>query len=166
MGESWGAFFGGVEPRWVEVGEHPGWDAALALVNRDVGVTLPEEEPLRLVALPGYEEGAPESVYVALANGEWHGNALEPGAEEEPRSALAAVAEAAQDTVTERLWRAWPVCDEHRLGTHVREEDGRVVWWCAGERRAGPGHVVAGVGELTGVGGAGGRRARRKRRKR
>jgi hypothetical protein len=101
-------------------------DEALALLNRDLAVTLPEQEPLRLMALPGWEADGPEAVYVALANGEWHGNSLNEGSEETLAYALAAVADAAQDTVTERLWRAWPLCAEHDIGMHLREPDGRL----------------------------------------
>lgn len=137
------------EPRRVPPGEHPGWDKALALLNRDLAATLPEQKPLRLLALPPFDAGGPEYVHVALDNGEWHGNALQPESAEDPASALAAVADAAQETVTERLWQAWPLCPEHDLGMHPREADGRLSWWCAGDRhRRGPAHIRAAVGEL------------------
>ena len=59
------------------------------------------------------------------------------------------VADAAQETVTERLWQAWPVCAEHDLGMHPRDADGQLSWWCAGERlRRGPAQVRAAVGAL------------------
>ncbi|MFD5322040.1 hypothetical protein [Streptomyces sp. NPDC127098] len=48
----------------------PRWDRALALLNRDLAVTLPEQEHLQLLALPPYDADEPENVYVALANGE------------------------------------------------------------------------------------------------
>ena len=141
--------FDGFETRLVLPGEYPLWDEALALLNRDLAVTLPEQEPLRLLALPPWEEGAPESVHVALANGEWHGNPLFPESAEDPAEALAAVADAAQETVAERLWQAWPVCAEHGLGMHVREVEGRLSWWCAGQGlRRGPAHLRAAVGGL------------------
>ncbi|MFE7857139.1 hypothetical protein [Streptomyces sp. NPDC057403] len=137
-------------PRRVEPGEHPALDEALALVNRDLAATLPEREPLRLMALASWEEGEPEDVYVALADDTWWGNQL-PGsgawAGVDPRAVLADVAEAAQDTVTERLWRAWPLCTVHNLGMHLGEAEGRPVWRCAGAGRD-PGHVRAAVGEL------------------
>ncbi|MFJ7208304.1 hypothetical protein ACIQWR_32845 [Streptomyces sp. NPDC098789] len=137
------------EPRPVPPGEYPLWGEALALLNRDLAVTVPEQKPLQLLALPPYAENGPENVYVALANGEWHGNPLYPESAENLALALAAVADAAQETVTERLWRAWPLCAEHDLGMHPREADGRLSWWCAGERlRSGPAHVRAAVGEL------------------
>ncbi|SOD88682.1 hypothetical protein [Streptomyces sp. Ag109_G2-15] len=133
------------EPRPVAEGEHPLWDEALAAVNRDLAATLPEQRPLRLFAVP-WEEGEPEQVYVALANGEWHGNPLWSGS---AADALEAVAEAAQETVTERLWRAWPLCSEHDLGMHVRKVSGRPSWWCAGSAAPGdPAHIRAAVGEL------------------
>lgn len=112
----------------------------------------PQREPLRLLALPpheGDEQDEPESVYVALANGEWHGNHLYADSADDPASALAAVADAAQETVVERLWQAWPVCAEHGLGMHPRAADGQLSWWCAGERlRRGPAHIRAAVGAL------------------
>lgn len=55
---------------------------------------------------------------------------------ENPAVALAAVADAAQETVTERLWQAWPLCTEHDLGMHPLEAEGRLPRWCAGERRS------------------------------
>ncbi|MFI1355164.1 hypothetical protein ACH4TV_16570 [Streptomyces sp. NPDC020898] len=137
------------EPRRVPPGAYPMWDRALALLNRDLAATLPEQEPLRLLALPPYEADEPENVYVALANGEWHGNHLYPDSLDDPASALAVVADAAQETVIERLWQAWPVCAEHGLGMHPRDADGQLSWWCAGERlRRGPAHFRTAVGAL------------------
>ncbi|MDX6331757.1 MAG: hypothetical protein QOI83_4140 [Streptomycetaceae bacterium] len=137
------------DPRPVSQGEYPCLDGALVLLNRDLAATLPKQEPLRLMALPGWEVDGPENVYVALANGEWHGNSMDEGAAETLDGALYAVADAAQDTVMERLWRVWPLCAEHDIGMHLREADGRLSWWCAGERvRRGPAHIRAAVGEL------------------
>jgi hypothetical protein len=59
-------------------------------------VTLPEQEPLQLLALPPYDADEPENVYVALANGDWHGNHLYPDSADDPASALTIVADAAQ----------------------------------------------------------------------
>ncbi|MHC3469755.1 hypothetical protein ACYF6T_13660 [Streptomyces sp. 7R007] len=149
-------------PRRVQPGEHPAWEEALALVNRDVAATLPDHGPLRLLALPGWEEeDEVEHVYVALPNGHWWGNNVwGSGAAD---TALAAVAEAAQDTLTECLWRAWPVCEEHGLGMHLDHRDDTVVWVCAGSGTGGdPGHVRAAVGALDTVHGT--HRARRERR--
>ena len=136
------------DPRYVPVGEHPVWDEALAAVNRDLAVTLPEQRPLCLLAWLPWGESEPEQIQVALAKGEWHGDPLP----DEPRTAadaLADVAEAAQDTVTELLWQAWPVCPEHNLGMHVRKVSGRASWWCAGSAAPrDPAHVHAAIGEL------------------
>ncbi|SCE42363.1 hypothetical protein GA0115253_105196 [Streptomyces sp. Termitarium-T10T-6] len=84
------------EPRLVPPGEYPLWDEALALLNRDLGRTVPEHGPLRLPATPPCDEGEPECVYVALANGEWHGNPLHPDSAENLAVALAAIADATQ----------------------------------------------------------------------
>lgn len=137
------------EPRRARPGEYPMWDQALALLNRDLAVTLPEQEPLQLLVLPPNEADEPENIYVALSNGEWHGNCLYPDSADDPDDALAVIADAAQETVTERLWLAWPLCAEHGLGMHPREADGQLSWWCAGERlRRGPAHILAAVGAL------------------
>ncbi|MFE7550094.1 hypothetical protein [Streptomyces gardneri] len=142
-------FFGSSAPRPVQPGEYPLWEEALELVNRDLAATLPEQEPLRLTGFPPWEEGEAEYVYVALANGESQGNCLEPGSADSPALALAAVADAAQETVSELLWQAWPVCGEHGIGMHPQEADGQVGWWCAGGKSARePAHVRAAVGAL------------------
>ncbi|MEE4420563.1 hypothetical protein [Streptomyces bugieae] len=142
------ALFDLPEPRRVLLGEYPLWDEALALVNRDLAVTLPDQGPLQLQGLPPYNEGEAENVYIALANGEWHGNVLEPDSADNPVLALMAIADAAQETVTECLWQAWPLCDEHNLGMHPRAADGQPSWWCAGGNRRGPAHIRAAVGGL------------------
>ncbi|MEU2065080.1 hypothetical protein [Streptomyces sp. NPDC013455] len=134
------------EPRFVPAGEHPLWDEALAVVNRDLAATLPEQRPLCLIAYPA-QEGEDEQVYVALADGDAHGGSLWPARSAD--RALGDVAEAAQDTVMECLWQVWPVCTVHGLGMHVAEELGRPAWRCAGGGRSGdPAHVRAAIGEL------------------
>ncbi|MFD2008548.1 hypothetical protein ACFSMY_13280 [Streptomyces narbonensis] len=135
--------------RWVLPGEYPLWEGALVLVNRDLAATLPDREPLRLLALPSWHEERDEDVYVTMPNGEWQGNCLEPDPDDSSADAVAAVAEAAQETVSELLWQAWPVCGEHGMGMHLREEDGHTVWHCGGGRSTGePAHVRAAVGAL------------------
>ncbi|MYT55694.1 hypothetical protein FKO01_29740 [Mesorhizobium sp. B2-3-3] len=143
------AFLDRPGPCRVPLGEYPLWEEALALLNRDLAVTLPEQEPLQLLALRSCEADAPEHVYVALANGEWHGNHLYPESAADPAHALANIADAAQETVAERLWQAWPLCAEHDLGMHPRDAEGQLSWWCAGDRlRGGPAHIRAAVGAL------------------
>lgn len=134
-------------PRLAAPGTYPLWEDALTLLNRDLAATLPEQRPLRLMSVDGWDgTDGPEDVYIALANGESHGHPLSPESARDPAAALAAVADAAQDTVTERLWQAWPVCPEHDLGMHLYEDDAGVPlgWWCAG----GPAHIRAAVGAL------------------
>ncbi|MFE7596709.1 hypothetical protein [Streptomyces sp. NPDC057494] len=141
------AFFDTPAPRRIPAGAYPLWDEALALVNRDLAATLPDEEPLRLLGLPGYDGG--ENVYVGMANGEWQGNFLDPDSAGDAPGALAAVVDAAQETVIELLWRAWPLCGEHDLGMHAREADGQLSWWCAGGTAPRePAHLRAAVGGL------------------
>ncbi|MFC9704129.1 hypothetical protein ACFTWD_25915 [Streptomyces sp. NPDC056943] len=139
-------------PRPVLPGEYPLWEEALGLVNRDLAATLPDQEPLRLMALPAWDGGGGldgsrgEDLYVTMANGAWQGNCLEAGDE---NYAVGAVADAAQETVSELLWQAWPVCGEHGIGMHARMADGQAVWMCAGGRSPRePEHVRAAVGAL------------------
>ncbi|MFF3499642.1 hypothetical protein [Streptomyces sp. NPDC003247] len=140
---------GAPRPREVRPGEHPLWDRALDLVNRDLAALLPDAGPLRLLALPPWaeEEDTREHVYVALPDGRWHGDDLWHGSTASVTAASAEVAEAAQETVMEVLWQVWPVCAEHRLGLHVSQDEDRAVWWCAGGERD-PAHARAPVGGL------------------
>ncbi len=136
------------EPRLVPPGEYPLWDEALAMLNRDLARTVPERGPLRLLATLPCDDGEPESVYVALAN-EWHGNPLYPDSAENLTVALTAIADTAQETITERLRRAWPLCTEHNLGMHPHEAHGRLSWCGAGEHRpSGEAHIRAALGKL------------------
>ncbi|MGX1851594.1 hypothetical protein OIU91_39160 [Streptomyces sp. NBC_01456] len=143
------ALFDLPEPRGVLLGEYPLWDRALALVNRDLALTLPDQGSLQLLGLPSYDEDVAEYVCVALANGEWHGNVVDPDSADNPVLALAAITDAAQETVAECLWQAWPVCDQHDRGMHPRESDGQLSWWCAGRNSpCEPAHIRAAVGGL------------------
>ncbi|MFY4723669.1 hypothetical protein [Streptomyces sp. LaBMicrA B280] len=157
------------EPERAEPGRWPALEAALAVVNRDVRATLPGQGPLILMAAPAPDGFDGEQVYVAMADGRWHGNPvhsddLEEGAPPEPGEAgvLRVVAEAAQETVVELLWRVWPLCREHGTGMHPRpagtSEDwypgesgtaGPPVWWCRGGRGGGC-HDASPIGELAG----------------
>ncbi|WP_085209160.1 hypothetical protein [Streptomyces sp. Amel2xC10] len=140
--------FTGPRARAVRPGEHPAWDEALALVNRDLAALLPGRGPLRLLALPSDADAEwepAERVYVALPDGRRHGDHLDHASRTDPADALASVADAAQDTVLGCLWQVWPVCAEHRLGMHPgRDDDDRVMWECAGGRTPqDPAHVRA-----------------------
>ncbi|MFG2940194.1 hypothetical protein [Streptomyces sp. NPDC048282] len=160
------------EPRPVEPGEWPKLEAALAVVNRDLTATLPEQDALVLRVDPrpslppgGIDRG---QVYVAMPDGRWHGNQVnawdpeegDPLEPDDEMTVLRVVADAAQETVTELLWQVWPVCGEHKLGMHARpagtagdwyadgtDAGGPPVWWCRGGRD-GASHDVALVGEL------------------
>ncbi|MFI8006995.1 hypothetical protein [Streptomyces sp. NPDC086010] len=155
-------------------GRWPKSEGALAVVNRDLMATLPGADALILVAgPPPRRPSSPgargtEQIYVAMADGRWHGNAvnvcdLEEGEPAEPQDAtvvLTVVADAAQTTVMELLRQVWPVCPEHRIGMHPRPAGttrgwhegetgatGHPVWWCRGAPD-GACHDVAAVGEL------------------
>jgi hypothetical protein len=67
---------------------------------------------------------------------------LSPGSGRDPVTALAEVADEAQDAVMEAIWAAWPVCPAHGIGVHPEVHDGTAVWWCKG---AG-GHSVTAIG--------------------
>lgn len=144
------------------------------MVNRDVTATLPDQDALILMLAPSRESppgsGADgDQIYVAMPDGRWQGNAVnasdvEAGDPPEPDDAttvLTVVAGAAQETVMELLWQAWPVCREHKTGMHPRppgttadwypdrtDAAAPPVWWCRGGR-TGECHDVAEVGKLT-----------------
>ncbi|WP_052434454.1 hypothetical protein [Streptacidiphilus melanogenes] len=111
---------------------YPEWHDALVLLNRDLAATEPGTEPFALL-LDEY------GVFVGFPSWGAQGNPLR-----EEEAGLPEVADAAQESAMEHLWRTWPVCPEHDLGLHVRlrEEDGATVWWCAGRGPAGHGIVV------------------------
>ncbi|KUN80122.1 hypothetical protein [Streptomyces griseoruber] len=153
------------EPRPAEPGQWPKLEAALAVVNRDLRATLPGQDALILMFDPPWQPSPPPGidwgqVYVAMPDGRWHGNAvnacdLEEGDPPEPddmETVLTVVADAAQSTLMELLWQAWPVCQEHKTGMHPRPAGGTdgagpPVWWCRGSLD-GNGHDVSPVGEL------------------
>lgn len=145
------------DPRRAEPGRYPRLEAALATVNRDLAATLPDQPPLVLMAWE-------EQVYVAVSDGTWHHNGLQEPDDDAPDDlALGPVADAAQETLADRLRLAWPMCPFHQLGTHLRPEgtapgwdwddgwSGRLVWWCRGGTAGGDCHDLAPVGELAGV---------------
>jgi hypothetical protein len=123
---------------------------------------VPAGEPAPGIASEG------DQIYVAMPDGRWQGNAvnahhLEEGdapESDEATADLAAVADAAQETVMELLWQVWPICPAHKIGTHpspAGTTDGRhqydtdsaapPVWWCRGGSD-GICHDVSPVGEL------------------
>jgi hypothetical protein len=72
------------------------------------------------------------------------GNGIPASAGDDPTDSLVAIAEEVQDEVADRFRLVWPVCPEHRLGTHpVKAES--AAWWRCG---ASGGHVVARIGSL------------------
>ncbi|SEL08633.1 hypothetical protein [Streptacidiphilus jiangxiensis] len=107
---------------------YPDWHDALDLLNRDLAASEPGVEPFALL-LNEY------GVYVGFPSWGAQGNALP----EQPEAGLHQIADAAQESAMEFLWRTWPVCPEHGLGVHPRSEGEQVLWWCAG-RGVGEGH--------------------------
>lgn len=132
-----------------EPGQWPKLEAALAVVNRDLMATLPDQEALILMADPPWQPLPP--------SGMEEGDPPEP---DDATTVLTVVADAAQSTITELLWCVWPICSEHKIGMHPRpagttdgwyqsETDavGPPVWWCRSSRE-GTCHDVSMVGEL------------------
>jgi hypothetical protein len=115
---------------------------AMRVVNQDVAATgLPG--PCRLEARP-WSRG---NLYVLT----WDNytdcdQGISPGCGRDAVWALEAVADDAQGAIMESTWQAWPVCPQHRLGTHAETRDGAAVWWCKGDG----GHVVAAIGHWGG----------------
>ena len=129
--------------------EEPGWltalEEALETVKRD----------MRACGLPGTAHFMildPGCAWVEV----WdrhnsHGFGCRPASGRDPVTALATVADDAQDAVMHAIGGAWPVCDTHWFGTHAEERAGAAVWWCSG---AG-GHVAAPIGHWPGPGNRG-----------
>ncbi|MEV5796044.1 hypothetical protein [Streptomyces sp. NPDC052192] len=142
-------------------------------MNRDLKATLPGQDALILMLAPS-REPLPrrpidrDQVYVALADGRWHGNAVnrcdleedDPLEPDDAFTVLSVVADAAQETIVELLWQVWPICSAHKIGMHPRPEGttdgqsrseahaaGPPVWWCRGGRDDAC-HDVSLVGQL------------------
>jgi hypothetical protein len=122
--------------------DEPGWLAAL-------------EEALEIVKVDLRASGLPDTLRFYTWDGSrnvgvdaWEGNSTSvgifPEEGKDPVTALAAVADDAQDAVMHSIRGAWPTCPKHRLGVHALARDGVAVWWC----RADGGHVVARIGQL------------------
>jgi hypothetical protein len=121
------------EPEWLAVLEE-----ALEMVKADLRASgLPDR-----VRLYTWEGSCNVGVDAWAANSTSGG--IFPEAGKDPVTALAAVADDAQDAVMHSIWGAWPTCPVHRLGVHPRVYDGAAVWWC----RTDGGHAIAPVGRL------------------
>ena len=46
------------------------------------------------------------------------------------QSAIIEIGEAVQDEIMERDQEAWPVCELHGSGLHLKRLQEKVVWWC------------------------------------
>jgi hypothetical protein len=120
--------------------DEPGWlaalEAALEIVKADLRASgLPDT-----VRLYTWEGSANVDAWAANSTS----GGIFPEAGRDPVTALAAVADDAQDAVMHSIGGAWPTCPEHRLGVHARAHDGAAVWWC----RIDGGHAAARVGLL------------------
>ena len=122
--------------------DEPGWFAAL-------------EDALEIVKADLRASGLPDTVRLYTWEGSrnvgvdaWAANSTSggifPEQGKDPVTALAAVADDAQDAVMHSICGVWPTCPVHRLGAHARAHDGAAVWWC----RTDGGHAIARVGQL------------------
>ncbi len=122
------------EPEWLTALE-----TALETVKADLRASgLPDT-----VRLWTWEGSTNVGVDAWAANSTSGGICPEQG--RDPVTALAAVADDAQEAVMISICGAWPTCPEHRLGVHARVHHGAAVWWC----RIDGGHVAAYVGHLS-----------------
>ncbi|MEU4233875.1 hypothetical protein AB0F17_57195 [Nonomuraea sp. NPDC026600] len=123
-----------IEPRLWTTLEH-----ALEVVERDVR-TGGINGTLRLVTHDWDSRGF---AWVEFQGG-YHGNGIPPILGSDTQGALADVADAAQETIMELIWKVWPVCATHDRGLYAGCEHGTAVWRCTSDG----GHTVAPVGEL------------------
>jgi hypothetical protein len=123
--------------------DEPGWLATL-------------QEALEMVKADLRASGLPDAVRLYTCDGSrnvsvdaWAGNSASEGISPEqgsdPVTALAAVADDAQEAVQISICGAWPICPVHELGVHARAHQGAAVWWC----RADGGHAMARIGRLS-----------------
>ena len=121
------------EPEWLAALEE-----ALEIVKADLRASgLPDA--VRLYRW----EGSPSVSVDAWAASSTSGGIF-PEQGRGPVTALAAVADDAQEAVMLSIGGAWPTCPVHHLGVHARAHDGAAVWWC----RTGGGHAAARIGQL------------------
>lgn len=114
-------------------------EQALKVVERDVraaGIT----GTLRLV-IPDWDDSG--QAWVEF-QGICQGNGIRPIVGSDAQSALASVADSAQEVIMEMIWGVWPVCSAHDRGLRAELEHETAVWRCTG---AGT-HTVAPIGEL------------------
>jgi hypothetical protein len=122
--------------------DEPGWlaalEAALEIVKADLHASgLPDT--LRLYTWEGSRNVGVDAWAANSASG-----GIFPEQGKDPVTALAAVADDAQEAVMLSICGVWPTCPVHRLGVHAKVRDGAAVWWCPIDG----GHVGARVGQL------------------
>lgn len=125
-------------------------ERALAIVARDLP-SASELDGLKIAIRP---DSYPMRAFIELDDGWSCGEGFHSAHGMSVDSVLEEVAEQMQEVVMERMWRVWPVCDEHRTGVHVESDGARAAWRC----RAGDGHTIAAVGALLRAGRTRGRR--------
>jgi hypothetical protein len=129
---------------------------ALELVQRDVDATAVEPHRMHFVSVPGGGGASDDRIFLAIEDGSyWSGGSSCFGDDES--TAVASVADTAQDCLIEVTGQVWPVCPDHDKGLAVRDSDGSAVharadgaaarsptWWC----NAIGGHSVSAIGSL------------------
>jgi hypothetical protein len=127
----------------------PGFAEEPALFAALTGALDRVNADMRATGLPGIArlvipEWSGRNAWVETWDGHHgSGSGIFPGSGRDPVTALAEVADEAQDAVMETIWAAWPVCPSHTIGAHPEVHDGAAVWWCKGA----DGHAVATIGE-------------------
>jgi hypothetical protein len=143
--------------RPVGADEVPGFKRALGLVIADLARSWPQTTTAPVLELEIlHDDHAGDGVSVRLPDRAWHANGGIPldrylNSGPDP---VAAIAEAAQETIMEFEKVVWPICATHGRGLHPRprahsqDEDyaaaGPAAWWCS----AGGGHPLGDVGGL------------------
>lgn len=110
---------------------------------------------MHFVSIPSGGEISEDLLFLAIEDGSyWSGGSSCFGQDE--ATALASVADTAQDCLMDVSHQVWPICPEHDRGIWVRDSDGSrlldevgatrtsATWWCEG----GDGHSVSSIGSL------------------
>jgi hypothetical protein len=128
---------------------------SLELVQRDIDATAEEPHRMHSVSLPSGSDASDDRIFLAIEDGSyWSGGSSCFG--DDGSTALASVADTAQDCLMVVTHQLWPVCPDHDRGVQVRDFDGSLsalgdasaagspMWWCDAEG----GHSLSNVGAL------------------
>jgi hypothetical protein len=128
---------------------------ALELVQRDIDATAVQPHRLRFVSVPDGRDASDDRIFLAIEDGSYGSGGAACFGDDES-TALASVADTAQDCLMEVTQQVWPICPDHDRGVWVRDLDGSPyahgdgiaarspTWWCD----AGGGHSLSAIGSL------------------